>query len=252
MSTHKIDNKVKYAISDPIWQIQEYNIDVSAHQIYLTGNENYVLYEGNDNGEPGVDYSMASRFIKNINILMRNNIGKPILIHMKTCGGDWSEGMAIYNMIQACPNPVTILSYTHARSMSSLIFQAANKRVMMPDSTFMFHDGTYGIEGTVKQVQSAIEFDSKSEERMLDIYTASMKRKGKYKDQSEAWIKKFLRSQMDKKEDVYLTAEEAVEWGLADEIFGKTMSYNWNKLIEYTSEELTYLDLTGETNEVTS
>jgi ATP-dependent protease ClpP protease subunit len=157
---------------------------------------------------------------------------------MKTCGGDWAEGMAIHNMIQACPNPVTILNYTHARSMSSIIFQAANKRVMMPDSIFMLHDGTYGIEGTVKTVKSAIEFDMKSEVRMLDIYVASMKNKGKFKNKSENWIRKFLRSEMDKREDVFLTAEEAVEWGLADEIFGKTIPYDWNKLIEYTDEEL--------------
>lgn len=238
MSTHKIDKKINYDISDPVWQIHEYNIDASAHQLYLMGNENYIVYEGNDMGEPGVEYSMSSRFIKNVNILMRNNIEKPILIHMKTCGGDWSEGMAIHNMIQACPNPITILSYTHARSMSSIIFQAANKRVMMPDSTFMLHDGTYGIEGTVKSAKSAFEFDMKTEERMLSIYTTSMKTKGKFKDKSEVWIKKFLRSEMDKKEEVYLTAEQAVEWGLADEIFGKTVPYNWNKLIEYTEEEL--------------
>lgn len=236
--SHKIDKKVNYAVDDPIWQIQEYNIDAKTNQIYLMGNENYVLYEGNDVGEPGVEYTMASRFIKNLNILMRKNSTTPILIHMKTCGGDWTEGMAIHNIIKACPNPVTILSYTHARSMSSIIFQAANKRVMMPDSYFMLHDGTYGIEGTVKQVQSNFEFDKRSELRMLDIYVEAMKRKGKFSSKSESYIRRFLRNLMDKKEDVFLTSQEAVEWGLADEIFGETIPYDWNKLVDYTTEEL--------------
>ena len=45
-----------------------------------------------------MEYLMSSKFIKNLNILMRTN-EDPILIHMKTCGGDWIEGMAIYEAL---------------------------------------------------------------------------------------------------------------------------------------------------------
>ena len=42
---------------------------------------------------------------------------------------------------------------------------------------------------------------------------------------------------MDKKEDVYLTAEEAVYYGFADEIFGED-GYDWGKLIDYKDWQL--------------
>jgi ATP-dependent protease ClpP protease subunit len=182
-----------------------------------------------DGSEPGIDYVIAKRFIKNLNLCMRVSPDKPIVIHMKTCGGDWNEGMAIYDAIRSCPSPVIILNYTHARSMSSIILQAADKRVMMPHSYFMIHDGTYGIEGTYKGVMSNLEFDKRSEKVMLDIYAEKMAEKGKFQGQDVTKIKKWLRSEMDKKEDVFFTAEEAVAFGFADEIF----NYNWSDLTKY-------------------
>jgi len=110
--------------------------------------------------------------------------------------------------------------------MSSLIFQAADKRVMMPHSSFMFHDGYYGIEGTVKTVRSGIEFDKKNDIEMLNIYAEQMNKKGSKAGEGVSKIKKWLRYQMDKKEDVYLTACETVDLGLADCIF----DYNWKTL----------------------
>ena len=187
----------------------------------------YDITNGID--EPGIEYVISKRFIKNINLCMRTNPGKPILIHMKTCGGLWEEGMAIYDAIKACPSPITILNYTHARSMSSIIFQAADKRVMMPHSHFMFHDGTYSIEGTIKQVRSSIDFDKKNEEVMLDIYAEKMNEKGEMSGKGIMKIKKWLREQMDKKEDVFILADKTVDMGLADEVF----DYDWSSLTKY-------------------
>jgi ATP-dependent protease ClpP protease subunit len=235
--SHVLDEKIKYKAEDHVDQIHGNNLDVLGNHLYLMGEEAYADNDGAGD-EPGVEYLMANRFIKNMNILMRRNPNTPILIHMKTCGGTWEEGMAIYDMIKSCPVPVTILNYTHARSMSSIIFQAANKRVMMKNSTFMFHDGTLGIEGTVKQVESYVDFGKISTETMLDIYVENMKRRGKFAKKSKEFIRNWLREQMDKKEDVYLTAQQAVEYGLADEIFGGDGQYNWNKLTEYNEEEL--------------
>lgn len=192
-----------------------------------------------DAGEPGVEFLMANRFIKNINLCMRGNPDKPILIHLKSCGGDWTEGMAIYDVIKACPVPVTLLNYTHARSMTSLIFQAGNKRVMMPHSYFLFHDGTLVEEGTTKQVYSSIDFHKKTSEIMLNIYINAMKNTptSKVKHWSDKKLRNWLITQMDKKEDVYLDAEQAIYYGFADEIFGQN-GYDWAGLVEYTEEQL--------------
>lgn len=228
---YTLDFKHKYD-NDDITTRHDYNIDLACNHCDLMGED--FLASGLEGEEPGVEYAMANTFIRNMNILMRNAPNVPILIHMKTCGGDYGEGMAIYDMIKACPSPVTILSYTHARSMSSIILQAANKRVMMPHSYFMYHDGEFGVSGTVKQVYSNVEFNKHSDDAMMKIYCDSMKKKGMYKSESREKIIKMLRKEMDKKEDVFLTAKETIEHGLADEIFNG----DWAKLVTYTKKEL--------------
>jgi ATP-dependent protease ClpP protease subunit len=234
MKEHKLDHKMKVKSDDLLGQIHEYDVDLKSNHIYLFGAEIYAGSDTTGDAEPGIEYVIANRFIRNMNICMRVNPDKPILIHMKSCGGDWNEGMAIHNTIKACPFPVTILNYTHARSMSSLIFQAANKRVMMPDSYFMFHDGTLGYDGTVKQVNSFVDFYKLAGERMLDIYAEVMLQSPTFEEFTLKEAKDWLITQMDKKEDVYITAPQAVEYGFADEIF----DYNWARLLEYTDEQL--------------
>lgn len=230
---YKLDHKLKIKSEDLIYHSHEYDLDITSNHIYLTGIDRG--YEVTDYGEePGVDFMMAARFIRNLNLCMRANPEKPLVIHMKTCGGSWTEGMAIYDAIKSYPFAVTILNYTHARSMSSLIFQAANKRVMMPHSYFMFHDGTYSVSGTMKLAQSSIDFDRKNTDVMLGIYAVEMSKAGEKKGQSVSSIKSWLRREMDKKEDVFLSSSETVALGLADEIFDS----NWSSLTQYTKEQL--------------
>lgn len=207
---YKIDQRLKIKSDDVVGQSHEYNLNLHSNHIYLFGEEIYLAGRGEAEAEPGVEYSMANRFIRNINLCMRANQDKPVVIHMKTDGGDWIEGMAIYNAIKACPYPVTILSYTHARSMSSLIFLAANKRIMMPDSYFMFHLGTEAFWGTYTQFMSYAEFTKTATNRMLGIYSEVLKEQGKFSGWSAERIERMLVRQMQKKEEVYLTAEQAV------------------------------------------
>lgn len=230
----RIDHVVKGVKSEEhIFNIHEYDLDLKLNHIYLFGvDRGYEVAP--DGEEPGIDFVIANRFIRNLNMCMRVNPDTPILIHQKSCGGDWNEGIAIYDAISVCPNPVTILSYTHARSMSSIILQAANKRVMMPHSYFMFHDGTLGIDGTVKSVESAVEFNKLASKQMMDIYANVMKRNGSMSSKSLSQIKAYLRGQMDKTEEVYLTPPQAVAFGLADEVFNG----DWLSLVNYTEKQL--------------
>lgn len=218
-----------------IEEMHKYGINLRDFSVYLTGTEKVLQGDDTDFSEPGVEYQMATAFIKNLQILSGRDPKKPILVHMKSCGGDWDEGMSIYDAIRACPNPITILAYTHARSMSSLILQAADKRVLMPHSYFMFHEGTLGFElkSTTKAVQSYAEWDRKIiSPTMLAIYAHALKHRGKrHAGWSLGRIKKMLKDKMDRKEDVYLTAEEAVEWGFADEVFGgESEHFDWRAL----------------------
>lgn len=223
-----ISRKIRYTTDDAIYQIQEYNLDLKANHIYLVGEENMAI----DEAEPGVEFGMANRFIRNLNVLMRKSTA-PILIHMKTCGGDWTEGIAIYDTILACPNPVTILNYTHARSMSSIIFSAADRRVMMPHSTFMIHQGAHAFSGTHKQFQTEADQGTLLMDQMLKIYIDTLRTSGNMKKWSRKKIRAWLLDSMDKKEEVYFTAEEAVKLGFADQVFGADGTYDWEALQKF-------------------
>ena len=204
----------------PISELHDYNINTTTNEIFLFGEEHYVsTREYNDGSEPGVEYMMANKFIRNLTFLQHKSANN-ITIHMKTCGGDWHEGMAIYDAIKNCPNHVTIINYTHARSMSSLIFQAADERIMHKHSTYMFHFGTMAMDGTVKQFFTEATELEKANEQMLDIYIKTMQSGGCMQNKTRAQIKNWLIKQMDKREEVYLNAQEAVEYGFADKIIG--------------------------------
>lgn len=203
-----------------IKQLHDYWINPITREIWIHGRE----FEPDGSGyttEPGVEYGMATRVIKNLHILKHLDKKKPVTIHLHTCGGDWREGLAIYDTIKLMPYKTKIISYTHARSMSSIILQAGDERLMLPNSIFMFHDGTQAIDGEVRTVESEIEFYKYERELMLDIYVEACSGSKKFELVTDAQIRKHFKDLMNKKGDVFLKAEEAVVWGFADGIIKK-------------------------------
>ncbi len=227
----------KYATSDAErWRINdmhEFGLDTRYFVIYLQGIEDDR--DDTQDGEPGVEYRMANRFIKNLHILTGINAEKPITISMKTNGGDWYEGMAIHDAIVAVENPVTIINHTHARSMSSLIFQAANKRVMMPHSSYMMHKGTYETGGTWKSVIAELKFAEATDKQMMDVYINAIKRTphSSMHSWSRKRILKWLEDSMDATEEIYMSPEETIKAGFADGMFT-----NDEDVITYTDWQL--------------
>lgn len=207
-------------VDERIESVHDYWIDPDSREIWIHGVD--VSSSDGEWEEPGVEFIMANMVIKNLHYLRKQSSRAGVTIHLHTCGGMVNDGFAIYDTIRLMPYPVTIISYTHARSMSSIILQAAagpcDTRLLMPSSYFMFHYGTMASEGHTKAVYSDVEFAKNYDELMLDVYVNSAKNGEKFKEMSEAKIRKMLISQMDKKSDVFLTAKEAVEWGFADGI----------------------------------
>lgn len=217
----------RFRMDDHIYFVHEYGLDMENCEIYVQGEEKYADSD-TDGVEPGVEYLMAGKFIKNMNLCMGKTGNENILVHLKSCGGMWEEGMAMYDIIQTCPNFVTGLNYTHARSMTSLIFLACDKRVMMPHSTFMIHEGTFSQEGTVKQARTEYAELMRTNEQMIDVYVDTLKSSehGKMRTKSKKAIREWVRNQMNNKEEVYFSAKEAVELGFAHEIFDG----DWSKV----------------------
>jgi len=199
-----------YQISD----IQEHSIDVKNRELFLHSHIN----TNTDN--PGVEYRMASNFIKNIRILDSQD-NSPILIHMHSIGGNWNDGMAIFDSITMSSSHVTILTYGQAESMSSIILQAADLRIMTENSYFMCHFGSNGYEGNFLDVQNASKFEELAAQIMINIY-ANKAIKGKffkdyYKEVTPEKVGNFIKRKL-KDGDWYMGPQEAINYGFADHL----------------------------------
>jgi len=173
-----------------------------------------------------IDHTVAHQFLRNLHIL--NSMGSDtILIHMMTCGGCWNYGMAMYDAIKnSCDDDrlsdIVVLSHGHARSMSSIIPQAATWRVLMPHTEYLVHYGQYGDSGNYTNVMASAKWYMKSNEVMMDVYLARIKEGDFFKrDQmDEKEIRQWLVDTIDKKQEFYMTAREAVDKGFADAVLG--------------------------------
>lgn len=207
--------KRSVSVEQLISEIHNHHINHLNREIYLHG---YV----DAPEEPGVDYRMATSFVKNLHILELQS-SQNILVHMHTIGGNWSDGMAIFNSIRLSKAPMTIVGYAQASSMSGIVFQAADKRVLMPDCEIMIHHGSLAVDDTTIAVKSAVDQNEKYCRRMLEIF-AERAVVGKYFKDRKYSLRKtmtFIDSKIKQSGDWYLSAEEAVYYGFADGILGQ-------------------------------
>jgi ATP-dependent protease ClpP protease subunit len=105
--------------------------------------------------------------------------------------------------------------------MSGVILQAADRRIMMPSAHFMMHHGSIGVEGTSQIVSSTVKFNDTACKQMTDIF-ARRAINGEFAQEKGFDVKKLARFFDNKLKDTtdwYLTAEEAVYYGLADEVY---------------------------------
>lgn len=178
--------------------------------------ESRTLYMGStssdDGNESGTDYAMAERIIKGLHILDTSapSGDKPITILMNNLGGDKYHGLAIYDAIKACKNHITIIVFGHAMSMGSIILQAADKRIMTPHSKIMIHYGTWGSQGHPKATYRWAEEGKRYDAIMESLYMEKILLK-----QPDFKVKR-LKEMLDF--DTFFTAQEAIDFGLIDEI----------------------------------
>jgi ATP-dependent protease ClpP protease subunit len=206
--------KKSVSVEQLISEIHNHHINHLNREVYLHG------YMDADE-EPGVEYRMATSFVKNLHIL-ESQSSKTVLVHMHTIGGSWSDGMAIFNAIRAAKSPVTIVGYAQASSMSGIVFQAADKRVLMPDCEMMIHHGSISVDDNTMAAKSAIDQNERNCQRMLEIF-AERAVSGKYFKDRKFSLKRtatFIDQKIKQHGDWYLMPEEAVYYGLADGILG--------------------------------
>lgn len=223
------------------------NVDTDTRTIYM-GSTGY----NSDESETGVDHFMAEFFIKGMHTLESKN-NKPIAIIMNNPGGDWYHGMAIYDAIKTASSECTVRVYGHAMSMGSIILQAADNRIMMPNSRFMIHYGYDGKSGHAKIVykwadegkrinwemeniylDKMLEYESASGKRLEPALEAIVNSANAFELPKREPVKyKFSTKREERKEqlrvvlaqllnyDTILTPKETISLGLADSIYGE-------------------------------
>lgn len=195
-----------------------YRVNRHTFTVYVGGDPHHSPADS-DFSEPGVEYAMADRFEMNLSILSGLDAERPILVHLASCGGDWAAGMQMFGAILTCPNPVTVLATRWARSMTSIIPLAADRFIMRPPARYMIHDGHSVAAGTNTEVLTESDELRKSSEVMLRIYIARLKERGPHKEKTDEELRAMLRDAMDRKSDVWFSADEAKRWGFVDGVF---------------------------------
>jgi ATP-dependent protease ClpP protease subunit len=197
-------------------QIHTFNIDIKNREIFL---HSYL----SDSAEEQIDYKCSVVFEKNLRFL--NQISNdPILVHMHLPGGDWQDGLGMYDAISYSKSKIIILAYAKVESCSSVLLQAAPVRVLMPNTNMLIHYGSISInEEHTKAASSSIAWNDRETDKMVDIFTDRCMETSviaKEKNWKKMMAKKHIVSQLANKCDWILTAEETVYYGFADGILG--------------------------------
>lgn len=191
---------------DYLTTLFNHHVDVITRTIFL--NSTIVDMEGN---ESGTDASMYDYCSKALSLLEQQNAKKPIKIVTANFGGDLYHAFGIYNRIKLSKCRIVMHGYGPIMSAGSLIFQAGSERLLAPDATMMLHYAEDTIESMRDQSRhSRISEHDRVDKRLREIYIERIAEAGK------AVNVKQLHQQIDK--TLFLTAQNAVEMGLADGI----------------------------------
>lgn len=203
---------------------QEQTENINAHSVNEKTREVWLhgFFDDwdSDVGEPGIDFRSAVVFERNFRWLDGLN-DNPILVHMHTVGGIYQDGMAIYDTIKTSESHVTIVTYAHARSMSSIILQAADQRILMPHAHFLIHFGTEEHSGNYTSVVANVQQSKLDTESMLAVYVERCLESKKFLNWTKKRMRNFLYKEMEQRQEWYFTPKEAIEYGFADGILGE-------------------------------
>ena len=170
---------------------------------------------------PVEDYS-ANLVVSQLLFLESENPDKDITLYINSPGGQVTAGLAIYDTMQYIKSNIVTVVLGQASRMGSFLAQAGTpgKRFVLPESRTMIHrvsSGTRGTSGSVHvqelQFEDAIrsmEESKKVNKRLTELYVRHNTAGKTYEEMFETM--KF---------DTFLTAYEAVEYGLADKVIDK-------------------------------
>ena len=150
---------------------------------------------------------MSTLMVAQLLFLEADNPKKDIAMYINSPGGVVSSGLSIYDTMQYIRPRISTLVVGQAASMGSLLLCAGAKgmRFSLPNSRVMVHQPSGGFQGQASDIALHAKEILELKERLNRIYE-------KHTGQDYATVEKAL------DRDNFMTAEQAKEWGLVDEI----------------------------------
>lgn len=162
--------------------------------------------------EGPVNDHMANLIVAQLLFLESENPDKDISVYVNSPGGSVTAGLAIYDTMQFIKPDVQTIIMGQACSMGSFLAQAGapGKRLMLPNARHMIHQPSGGASGMQSDIEISYKEITYIKRRLTELYVKHNTKGKTYED--------FERD-MDR--DKFLSAEEALEYGLIDKIVEK-------------------------------
>ena len=173
-----------------------------AYDIYSRLLEERIIFIGS-----ALDDNVANAVIAQLLFLQKDNRHQDIQVYINSPGGYVTSGLAIYDTIQFVQPDVATYCLGQASSMSAMLLAAGTKgkRFALPHSRIMIHQPFGGAAGTAADIEIHAEEILKMKANINRILA---KHTGKSVEQIEE----------DSDRDYFLSAEDAKEYGIVDEV----------------------------------
>ena len=156
----------------------------------------------------GVNDQVSNSIIAQLLFLESEDPEKPIYLYINSPGGSVTAGLAVYDTMQYIDAPVTTICMGQAASMGALLLAAGadGKRLCLPNARILIHQPIMGgVSGQASDIDIQAQEILSLRERINGILA-------RHTGQDMERIKK------DTDRDYYMSAEEALDYGLVDEI----------------------------------
>ena len=157
-----------------------------------------------------IDDYTASLVVAQMLYLESQDNEKDISLYINSPGGSVPAGLAIYDTMQYIKCDVSTICVGTAASMGAFLLSsgAKGKRIILPNAEVMIHQPLGGAQGQATDIQIAAEHISRIKQRLNTILAANTG-------------KSIEEIAVDTDRDNWLTAQQALEYGLVDRILDK-------------------------------
>ncbi len=155
-----------------------------------------------------IEDNMANLIIAQLLFLESEDPEKDIYLYINSPGGIVTSGLAIYDTMQYVKAPVSTLCVGQAASMGAVLLTAGakGKRYALPNARIMIHQGSAGYRGATPDIMIQVKEVAALTEKITAIVA-------RHTGQP------VERVRHDSERDYFMSAEEAKEYGLIDEVF---------------------------------